>query len=203
MRKRVIGITGGIGAGKSEVLSLLQTRFGAEVILADEVAHELMEPGQAAYQEIVRQFGTAFLQENGRIDRKAFAALLFQTEGMRERVNAIVHPLVKLEIRRRVKASDAQLVAVEAALLIEEKYGGDICEELWYVYTSREVRIRRLMAGRGYTREKCEQIMASQLSEEEFLANCQRVLRNDGSQEELEQTLNGLVAELMKEGEKT
>lgn len=203
MRKRVIGITGGIGAGKSEVLSLLQNRFGAEVILADEVAHELMEPGQAAYQEIVRQFGTAFLQENGRIDRKAFAALLFQTEGMRERVNAIVHPLVKLEIRRRVKASDAQLVAVEAALLIEEKYGGDICEELWYVYTSREVRICRLMAGRGYTREKCEQIMASQLSEEEFLANCQRVLRNDGSQEELEQALNGLVAELMKEGEKT
>lgn len=202
MRKRVIGITGGIGAGKSEVLSLLQTRFGADVILADEVAHELMEPGQAAYQEIVKQFGTAFLQENGAIDRKAFAALLFQTEEMRERVNAIVHPLVKKEIRRRVDASGALLVAVEAALLIEEKYRGDICEELWYVYTSREVRIRRLMEGRGYTREKCEQIMASQLSEEEFLANCRRVLRNDGSREVLQQALDELVGNLMKEDEK-
>lgn len=198
MKKKVIGITGGVGAGKSEVLSLLQSRFGAEIILADEVAHELMEPGQAAYQEIVETFGTGFLQEDGAIDRRAFAALLFQKEGMRERVNAIVHPLVKTEIRRQVNISAAQLVAVEAALLIEEKYGGDICEELWYVYTSREVRIHRLMAGRGYTREKCEQIMASQLSEEEFLANCQRVLRNDGSQEELERALQKLVMELMQ-----
>lgn len=198
-QKKVIGITGGIGAGKSEVLSVLRDRFDAETILADEVAHELMEPGQTAYFELVERFGDGFLQENGEIDRKAFAALLFQSEAMREQVNGIVHPLVKEEIRGRVKASKACLVAVEAALLIEEKYLGDICEELWYIDTSKEERIRRLMAGRGYSREKCESIMASQLSEEEFRAHCQRVLENNGDQGELAESVKKLLESEMEE----
>lgn len=200
-RTKIVGVTGGIGSGKSEVLAILNERFHSQNILADEVAHQLMEPGQKAYKQIIEQFGDGFLSEDGAIDRKAFAAFLFQSEEVRKQVNAIVHPLVKEEIRRQAFASTADLVIVEAALLIEEEYQGDICEELWYVYTSREKRIQRLIKNRGYSREKCGSIMASQLSDEEFREHCQRVIDNNGDHRDLEQVLDRLMRNVMEERE--
>lgn len=200
--KWVIGITGGIGAGKSEVLALLQKELSATVILADEVAHEVMEPGQTAYKELLQTFGRDFLQPDGSIDRRAFAALLFQTEGMREKVNAIVHPLVKQEIQRRVQASDTQWVFVEAALLIEERYREDTCEELWYVHAPRELRMQRLMQNRGYSREKCESIMNSQLPDAVFCKECDRILENAGGPKELLANIRHLVEQFVLEKSK-
>lgn len=200
-RKNIVGVTGGIGSGKSEVLAILNETFHSQNILADEVAHQLMEPGKKAYRQIIEQFGDSFLSADGTIDRKAFAAFLFQNESVRKQVNAIVHPLVKEEIRRQAFDSAADLVVIEAALLIEEEYQGDICEELWYVYTSREKRIQRLMQNRGYSREKCESIMASQLSDEEFRNHCQRVIDNNGDRRELEQELEKLMRTVMEERE--
>lgn len=192
--KRVIGITGGIGAGKSEVLSLLQSEVHADIILADTVAHELMEPGKLAYERIIEQFGTDFLMPDGTINRKRFAESLFCHPEMLEQVDGIVHPLVKEEIRRRVNASKAEWVAVEAALLIEENYQGDICEELWYVYSPREERIRRLMEHRGYTREKCESIMKNQLSDEAFRQACNQTIENTGGRDQLLRELNRVIS---------
>lgn len=178
----VIGVTGGVGSGKSVILGILKEKYGAEILLADELAHELMEPGREAYREICEVLGTGFLGEDGSIDRTAFSALLFSDAGARETVNGIVHPLVWKEVRRRIAEAGrrgAALVVVEAALPDEKVH--DIYDEMWYVYTSRENRIRRLMEGRGYTREKCESIMDSQLSDEEFRRMCRFEIDNNGS----------------------
>lgn len=189
-RPAVIGVTGGVGSGKSVILKILEEKYGAEIILADEVAHELMEPGQPAYGEICRALGDGFLKEDGSIDRAAFSALLFSDGSVREQVDSLVHPLVWEEVRRRIADAGRRkipLVVVEAALPDEKVH--DIYDEMWYVYTSRENRIRRLMEGRGYTREKCESIMASQLSDEEFRRLCRFEIDNNGSLSQTERQI--------------
>lgn len=191
---RTIGVTGGVGAGKSQVLGLLREHFGAELILADEVAHELMEPGGESYRQVVGRFGEGILLPSGQIDRKALAEIIFHSEKERLAVNAIVHPLVKAEIRRRIAASNCELAAVEAALLLEDHYD-EFLDEIWYVYAPEEERIRRLMESRGYTRQKAKSIMDSQMGDEQFRRRCHRVIDNSGS---LAETLAQLSALLEK-----
>lgn len=190
---RVIGITGGVGCGKSTVLGLLKEHFNAYIIMADAVAHQLMEPGQAGYQQTVEMFGSGILQENGAIDRKKLADIVFQNPNKRIVLNSIIHPLVKKEIvntitNLRIEGKYAY-VFVEAALLIEDHYNV-ICDELWYIYAPQKLRCKRLMDSRGYSQEKIDSIMRSQLSESEFRQACSQVIDNGKS---LEDTLSQLV----------
>ena len=99
---RVVGVTGGVGAGKSTVLAYMEKEYHAEVIQADQVGHEVMEPGRRAYEEILNVFGSEILAENGRIDRKALGDVVFASEEKRRKLNAIVHPAVKQEILCRI-----------------------------------------------------------------------------------------------------
>lgn len=184
---RVIGLTGGVGAGKSLVLSILKKDYGAEVIKADEVAHELMEPGKEGYLAVTRALGEGIQKPDGTIDRKALAARIFQDDHARKTVDDIIHPMVWKTIRNKISASQARLIVVEFAIM-DEKMDG-IWDEMWYVRTSKENRIRRLAENRGYTRDHSERIMASQASESEFLDRCTRVIRNDGSVEEVRNQL--------------
>lgn len=177
---RVIGVTGGVGAGKSTVLEYLEKAYHAEVIQADQVGHEVMEPGQAAYDEILNVFGSEVRAEDGRIDRKILGDVVFAGEEMRRKLNAIVHPAVKQEILRRIAQAQAEkkdCVVVEAALFLEEKYDA-FCDETWYIYTAENRRRSRLKASRGYTDEKIDSIMREQLSEEEFYRHCPVVIDN-------------------------
>ena len=186
----VIGVTGGVGSGKSVVLRMLEEQYGARLLMADDLAHQLMEPGKPAYEALIKALGTGFLGADGDIDRKALASLIFSDETARETVDGIVHPLVWAEVRRQIFQAEEDglsLVAVEAALPDEKVH--DIYDEMWYVYTSRENRIRRLMEGRGYTREKCESIMASQLSDEAFRRLCDFEIDNNGSLEEVKEQI--------------
>lgn len=189
---RVIGLTGGVGAGKSMVLSILKEEYGAKVIKADEVAHQLMEPGEEGYAAVTKALGKGFLNPDGTIDRKALATRIFQDEIARKTVDDIIHPLVWKTIRDEISASQAELIVVEFAIMNEETDGS--WREMWYVRTSRENRIRRLAESRGYTREHSERIIASQASESEFLSRCTRVIENDGSMEDLKSQL----AEILK-----
>ena len=92
--KRIIGITGGVGAGKSTVMELLKEDYGAEIILADLVAHELMEPGTEGLRRVSEALGAGFLKEDGSVDRQALAELLFHNQAARETMNGILHPMV-------------------------------------------------------------------------------------------------------------
>ena len=180
---KVISITGGVGSGKSEVLRILKEEFGAQIIIADEVAHQLMETGKKGYKKVVEALGTSFLNADGSIERKKLAAVIFNDKEAIEKMNSIIHPLVWKEIQYDIAHSDKEIIVVEAALFDEEHNA--MFDEIWYVYTSRENRIRRLMASRGYSEEKCLEIMSNQASEDEYRKLTKHVLDNNGTVEEL------------------
>jgi dephospho-CoA kinase len=185
---RFIGITGGVGAGKSEILSYLAKKPGVRVMLADEIAHDLMEPGTDCYEALRAHFaGEDIYCPDGSFDRKKLAAVLFSDDEKRRQLNGIVHPAVKEYVRQQAAAErqrgETSLLVLEAALLIEEHYD-EICDELWYIDTDRENRRVRLAASRGYSNEKIEQIFASQMDEEQYRAHCAQVIDNNGVPEE-------------------
>lgn len=188
-KMKVIGITAGVGSGKSLVLSWLasQTYAPTAVIEADKTAHGLQKKGFAGYDAIIRQFGTDILTQDGDIDRKKLGELVFANRTELERLNAILHPLVKEEIVRQIAQLRSEQVVrfvfIEAALLIEEHYD-EICDELWYIFTNKENRIQRLKQSRGYSDEKIRQIMDSQLDEGTFRRKCQIIIDNNGSEED-------------------
>lgn len=197
---KVIGITGGVGSGKSVVMDILQKEYGAQIILADLVAHDLMEPGQQNYIDIVEAFGEEILAKDKTIDRPALAKVVFGDKDKLIRLNAITHPNVKKEIFRRIDAikekGEASFVAVEAALLIEEGYQKDF-DAMWYVYVDEATRIDRLKEGRDYTEEKCREIMAKQLPEEVFRKECSTVIDNHLGISETEKQIKTAVEGLL------
>lgn len=183
---KIIGITGGVGSGKSRVLSFLEEKYNAVVCQADQVAWKLQEPGEKCYQEMVAHFGTSILNDDLTINRKALGQIVFGNEEQLLVLNAIMHPAVKSEIQNYIlqeEKAGTRLFVLEAALLIEEHYDA-ICDELWYIYADEQIRRRRLKESRQYSDEKIDAIMASQLSEEVFRKACQKVIENSGTFEE-------------------
>lgn len=181
---RVIGVTGGVGAGKSELLSYVEKKYRCRVILADGVAHFLEEPGQKCYDGLTALLGGEILNADGTIDKKRMAEKIFADSAVLEQVNGIVHPAVKEyilhEIEQERKEGKADFLFVEAALLIECGYG-KILDELWYIHAEPEVRRNRLKAGRAYSDEKIDRILKEQLSEQEFRQHCKVIIDNSGS----------------------
>ena len=183
---KIIGVTGGVGAGKSTVLDYLKETYHAHLILADLVGHEVMEPGLSAYDAIIETFGREILSEDQTIDRKKLGDIVFHKEEMRQKLNAIVHPAVKQEILRRIeqaKLENVSYTVVEAALFLEENYDA-FCNETWYIYTDEKIRRQRLKESRGYSDERIDQIFRSQKTHEEFQKRCLFMIDNNGSEEE-------------------
>lgn len=183
---KVIGVTGGVGAGKSTVLRYLEERYCARVIQADQTGHEVMEPGEEAYGRVVAEFGGQILSADGRIDRRVLGGLVFADGEKLKKLNAIVHPAVKKEILKRIAQAGAENEAytvVEAALFFEEKYDA-FCDETWYIYTNEAERRRRLKRSRGYSDERINQIVRNQKSHGELLKRCDCVIDNNGTAED-------------------
>lgn len=178
----VLGLTGGVGAGKSRILELFSHDYGAQVIQADLVARKLEDPGQPGLTDLVSLFGTGILQKDGTLDRKGFADRIFGNPEALKRVNALIHPLTWNEIKRQIRESSAELIVVEAALFDERSR--EVCQYLLYVDTQDEIRIQRLMENRGYSREKCLDIMKNQADRNDFLKLADFVIDNSGSLEE-------------------
>lgn len=181
---KLIGITGGVGAGKSRILSYIESRCNCRILLADQAAHEVKEPGQPCYTQLVELLGTGILQEDGFINKGKMATIIFSDEGLLKQVNAIIHPAVKeyilAEIERERAAGQRDAFFLEAALLIEDGYE-QILDELWYIHADRDVRSERLRTSRGYSDEKIEKILLSQLPEKEFRQHCKVVIDNSRS----------------------
>ena len=180
---KVIGITGGVGAGKSAILNYFKEKYGAMIVEADKVGHLLMEPGGACYYSIVEKFGSSILNGDQTINRGKLGKIVFADPQLLDALNKIIHPKVKSYIVSEIAKERAyhrtNLFVVEAALLIEDHYDV-ICDELWYIHTDEQVRAERLKESRGYDDEKIESIMANQKSPEEFRAACQAVIDNSG-----------------------
>ena len=135
---KIIGITGGVGAGKSTVLNYLEKHLSACVIQADQVGHQVMEPGGRCYAQVISLFGKNIVKNDNTIDRKAVSDVVFCNEQMRCRLNEIIHPAVKAFILERIEEEQKNgrgLFVVEAALLLEDHYD-TICHKIWYIHTA-------------------------------------------------------------------
>ena len=181
-----IGITGGVGAGKSTVLDFLEQEYQAYVMKADEIGHLVMEPGQSCYEPVIALFGKQVIKNDKTIDRRLVSDVVFSHPDMLEKLNHIIHPAVKEYIRRQLalkKEEGQRICVVEAALLLEDHYE-EFCDTVWYIHTDSEIRIRRLMEIRGYTREKSMSIIASQAPEEFFREHTDYVVTNNADLED-------------------
>lgn len=181
---RFIGITGGIGAGKSEILQYIRQHYKCEIYLADEVAHLVKLKGTACYEQLVELLGEDVLGEDGEIDKAIMANKIFADSRILSKVNSIVHPAVQQYILDRLEEArdrdDVELFFVEAALLIEAGYS-EFVDEMWYIYANEDIRRQRLREARGYSQEKISNILEKQLSEEEYRKNCDFVIDNSGT----------------------
>lgn len=176
-----IGITGGVGAGKSTVLDHLEEKHQAYIMKADEIGHLVMEPGQVCYEPVIALFGEQIIKNDKTIDRRLVSDVVFSHPDMLERLNQIIHPAVKQYIREQLalkKEQGQKICVVEAALLLEDHYE-EFCDAIWYIHTDAEIRIQRLMENRGYTREKSVSIINSQASEEFFRTHADYVIVNN------------------------
>lgn len=200
---KIIGVTGGVGSGKSSVLEELQNSYNAVICQADDVARCLQKKGQQCYDTIVQKFGNAVLGQDGEIDRQKLSGVVFASPKKLQELNAIVHPAVKEEIIsqiQREKEHRTTLFIIEAALLLEDHYDA-ICDELWYIYTDEDVRRTRLKESRGYSDEKIDSIMRNQMAEKEFFQRCDRVIHNSRDFDSTCQQIRQIMKEMQKTGE--
>jgi dephospho-CoA kinase len=194
----LVGLSGGIGSGKSTVARLLEER-GAIVVDLDVVAREVVEPGRPGFDAVVARFGQEVVGAGGRLDRAALARVVFGDEAAREDLNAIVHPLVAEETRRRIAEVPADaVVVVDVPLLVEAAARG--YDAVVIVEAPEEVRLERL-AARGLPPEDARRRMAAQASDAERRAVADAVLDNSGSPSDLERQVDALWVELQRRRE--
>lgn len=191
---RRIGLTGGIGSGKSTVASLLQER-GAIVIDADSIARELVEPGEPALEALVTEFGPRILTESGTLSRGELAKLAFSDPEATKRLNAIMHPLIRAESARRLEVAAAAVVVYDMPLLVETKQQ-DLVDTVVVVDIPESLQVERSVTMRGLDREDVERRMQMQASREERLALADYVIDNSGSLGELKAAVDGLWSDL-------
>lgn len=180
-----VGITGGAGSGKSTIVEYIKKLAPTEFLHCDEIAHELMKPGGASYQALLREFGEGILEaataEERKISKEKLAKIAMATPESRKRLNALTHPLVRTETEKRLTALQESgfhgVAVIEAALLLEAGFS-DLCDEVWYVHTPVFDRVRRMKENRGYSEEKIKNILEGQLSEEEFRARTDFIIDN-------------------------
>ena len=187
----IIGLTGGIGTGKTEVAKLLRD-LGAEVIGADGVAHEVYKRGAAGWKEVVAEFGEGVLAPDGEVDRAKLGAIVFQDDRARTRLNAIVHPKVRTLIESRIGKLGklgSEVVVVEAALLVEAKQQearwASLIDEVWVTDSPEDQVVERIRARDSLDNHAIRERIRSQIPREERLAHADVVIDNSGSPNEL------------------
>ena len=191
----VIGVTGGIGSGKSVVTKLLHNKFNAAIIDTDTIGHEVMEVGKKAYKQVVDCFGEEILAYDNSIDRKKLGNMVFGNNELLLKLNNIIHPAVELEVDRRIaefKKKNYNYIVLETALLIKVGYNIK-CDKIWFVYADSDVRIKRLYDNRGIHKEKAVKIFESQNSEEEFRKIADDVIDNSGTESETEIQIKNIL----------
>jgi dephospho-CoA kinase len=184
----LVGLTGGIGSGKSSVSSLLAAE-GAVVIDADAITRELQEPGTPVFEAMVERFGPGIVAADGTLDRPAVADIVFADPAALADLNAIVHPAVGAEIARRLEAEVGtdHVVILDVPLLVES--GRDDLVGLVVVDTDPEVAVRRLVEHRGFREADARARIARQASREERLARADFVIDNNGDRAALDRAV--------------
>jgi dephospho-CoA kinase len=174
----IIGLTGNIGTGKSTVAAILRD-LGAEVIDADRVAHELMEPGTSEWERLVARFGAGVLQPDGGVDRRKLGAVVFADPSALRDLESILHPGVRPRIRARFVAAERPVVVVEAIKLLEAGLYREV-DAVWVVTADRDTQVRRLVETRGLSVGEAEGRVDVQAPQAEKVARADVVIHNNG-----------------------
>ncbi len=179
---KVIGITGGIGSGKSTISDILENNFNAFIISTDAIAHDLMGKGMVSYKKIVDYFGEEILDDNKEINRAKLAECVYGQKDRLLKLNSFTHPYVMDYVKDliKIKVKEYPLIVIETALPVEAKLH-EICDEIWYVHASNEVRRKRLKETRNYSDEKIDTIFLNQMKEDEYRKLCTYEIKNEGS----------------------
>jgi|YelNatPaOPRAMG01_1025707.scaffolds.fasta_scaffold120583_2 dephospho-CoA kinase len=194
----VVGLTGGVASGKS-LVSQVWNKEGAYIIDADQIAKELVKPNLPAWKEIVDKFGIEILNEEGSINRKLLASIIFSNQEKRELLNRILHPRIKEEIQRRIKdisfKDPRAIVVIDAPLLIEV---GDYREmdRVVLVTSSQEHQMERLQLRDGLKKEEAQRIIDAQKPLSEKLKLADFIISNEGSIEEVKRKAKEVFKEL-------
>ena len=179
-----IGLTGGIGSGKSSVAALLATR-GVPIIDTDEIARQLTEPGQISFNEIVHTFGAAILDENHKIDRNKLREHVFNDINERRRLEAILHPRIRELVRKKLNELDAPYCIIVVPLLIESGFT-ELMDRILVVDTTENTQIQRTMARSGLSEPEIRNIMAAQASRAQRLQKADDVIENNADRKHLD-----------------
>ena len=186
---KIIGITGGVGAGKSRVLAYLQEHYNSRIMMTDQTAKDLQLPGGACYGPVLEilseaDTGRELLEQDGTINKEEMASRIFADPDLLRRINALIHPAVTQAVMDAIaqerEAGRIDYFFLEAALLIETGFT-EVVDSMWYIYADEAVRRQRLRETRGYDDAKTDRIMASQLSDALFRENCDTVIDNSGN----------------------
>ena len=194
---KVIGLTGGIGSGKSAVATFLK-ELGAEVIDADKVGHEVFLPGTPGWQEVVETYGKEILAANGSIDRKKLSAIVFNNPQALEKLNRIMHPRIYNEVRKRLeeyRGRGVKVAVIEAPLLIEAGWS-PLVEEIWVKVAPKEKVIQRVCKDRNLSEAEIVARINSQSSTEEKIKHATVVIKDEETLEELKNRVKQLWEEL-------
>jgi dephospho-CoA kinase len=193
---KVIGITGGIGSGKSLVADIMIKKYKAYQINSDRIAREQMMPGGISYNGVVEYFGRDILMEDGTIDKGRLSKIVFNDKDKLLKLNSLTHPNVLIEVQRIIaekrERGNTPYCIIETALMIEAGYDF-ICDEVWYVHSPHNIRRERLKQYRNYTDEKIDAIFKSQSKEEDFFKAYKKVIYNDGDVSKLESQIDILL----------
>lgn len=185
-----IGLTGGIASGKSAVADAFARR-GVRIVDTDVIAREVVEPGRPALDEVVRAFGAGVLDADGRLDRRALRAIVFAEPALRRRLESILHPAIRTEMRAQAAAAAGPYVVIAIPLLVENGLQSQV-DRVLVVDCPPDVQLARLLARDRETPEGARRILAAQASREARLAAADDVVANDGTLDELDARVEAL-----------
>lgn len=190
---RIIGLTGGIGSGKSTVAAYLK-ELGCSIVDADQIAREIVEPGSPVLWQLASAFGSQILLPDGSLDRRRLAAVAFASEEGKETLDRITHGEIQMRMQAVIDEFQGEILFLDVPLLFES--GMDkMADQVWVVDTEDELRIKRVMDRDGLSEEEIRARMGRQMAREEKLSRADSVLSNSGSLQELFMQIDQLVGD--------
>ena len=191
----IIGLTGGIGSGKSTVSEYLSKNMGLTIIDADQIARDVTRPGQETLLKLREAFGSEIINDDGTLDRRKLAGIAFQPDEKKKLLEKITHSAIREEINCRLRTSAAKhenAVVLDVPLLMESGIDG-LCDTVWVVTTAKDVRIERISARDGITKEEINARINAQISDRERFARADEIIDNSGDKEALYREIERLI----------
>lgn len=185
---RVIGVTGGIGSGKSTASKIL-SHLGAKVIEADKISKDIMKKGYKVFDEVVAYFGNDILDENGELLRRKLADIAFKNNEKLKALNSITHKYISEEIKNKIKTYKKEdTIVIDAAIPLKDGFI-DVSDEIWFITADKDIRIKRVMERNNLTYSKVMDIIKNQLDDDYYISISDIIIDNNGSYEELKEKI--------------